>query len=83
MGVEAPLPGNATFQATWSAVHFTGGLPVLVLPVPLGPRQPGQFEAVAVSAALAIIALAHRVDSKRADLKFPVTSGRRLIILGR
>ena len=41
MGLEAPLPGSATFQATDSAVHLVGNWPAVMLPLPVGPRHAG------------------------------------------
>jgi hypothetical protein len=55
MGVELPANGSFTFQRTFSvALQVSGRFFSSETPEPLGPRQPGQFAALAVVAKMSI-----------------------------
>jgi hypothetical protein len=49
MGLDEPLPGSLVFHSTWVASHFSGYLPIPVLPFESGPRQLGQSPAPAAA----------------------------------
>jgi hypothetical protein len=50
IGEACPLPGIGVFQVMFCVLlHLTGTFFSLLVPSPLGPRQPGQFSATAAS----------------------------------
>src|SRR4030095_10487973 len=51
IGEELPRSGNSAFHRTFSvALHCNGRFSSVEIPVPVGPRQPGQFVALSVVA---------------------------------
>src|SRR5688500_10045057 len=67
-GTEVPFPGRGTFQRVFSALSFSGYLPVVMLPLKFGPRQFGQ-DSLAVAARAKAIGSA-RITKRRVSFSW-------------